>query len=241
MKKTMLAFVLSVLPLAALASGGGAHLLHAPNDLNDAESLKRGSKLFVNYCLNCHSAKYLRYQRMGKDLGISEEELKAEYMFTTDKVGETMNITMNPADGKRWFGVTPPDLSLVARSRGTDWLYSYLLGFYEDPSRPFGVNNTMFKDVGMPHILWELEGGISKAVMKDDGEGHQIIEHLEPANKAKHEEYQKQVTDLVNFLEYAGEPIKMKRLAMGKYVIGFLVFLAILSWILKKEYWRDIK
>lgn len=244
MKKTILAFMLSVWPMVTLAAGGGAHLMKASNNLNDAESLKRGAQLFRDYCLNCHSLQYLRYQRMGADLGISEEELKAEYMFTTDKVGDHMKIAMNPADAKRWFGVVPPDLSLVARSRGTDWVYTYLLGFYEDPARPFGVNNTVFPDVGMPHMLWEMEGGVSKAVWKEetiDGQTHQVIDHLEPANKTKHEEYQKQVTDLVNFLEYAGEPVKMKRLAMGPYVLGFLAFLAILAWILKKEYWRDIK
>lgn len=223
------AFFIALLPVVAFAAGGGAHLKHAPNDLHDKDSLKRGAKLFVDYCLNCHSAKYMRYQRMGEDLGISEEELKADYMFSTDKVGNTMTVAIDPNDAERWFGVMPPDLSLVARSRGTDWIYTYLLSFYEDPSRPFGVNNLVFPDVGMPHVLWDLEGGVAK---KD--------EHGKLTHPPKHEEYKKQVTDLVNFFEYLGEPVKLERQSLGIKVLIFLLILTIVSYILKKEYWRDI-
>jgi ubiquinol-cytochrome c reductase cytochrome c1 subunit len=240
MKKTFYVFMFSLMPVIALASGG-TELMKSPHDLKDTESLKRGAKLFVDYCLHCHSAKYMRYQRMGDDLGISEDELKANYMTLTDKPGNTMTVAMRPEDAERWFGVAPPDLSVISRARGTDWLYTYLLSFYADPSKPMGINNLVFPDVGMPHVLWNLEGGLSKAVTKEDEKGHKVVDHLEPADEAKHEMYKQKVADLVNFLDYMGEPIKLQRQALGVWVIGFLVILAIFSYILKREYWRDIK
>jgi ubiquinol-cytochrome c reductase cytochrome c1 subunit len=225
-------FLLSLLPAVALAAGGGANLMEADIDLSDKDSLKRGAQLYVDYCMGCHSLKYLRYNRMGEDLGISDDELTSEYIFTDAKVGDTMTIAMPAKDAENWFGVAPPDLSLVARSRGIDWLYTYLLSFYKDDSRPFGVNNLVFPDVGMPHVLWEMEGGVST----NDGHGK-----LTPADPAKHEEYKKQVTDLVNFFEYAGEPGKMARQSLGIKVMIFLIIFSIIAYILKKEYWKDIK
>jgi ubiquinol-cytochrome c reductase cytochrome c1 subunit len=228
----VLAFLIALLPVVTLAAAPGASLLPAPNNLRDTESLQRGAELFMSSCLGCHSLKYLRYNRMGEDLDISEDMLKTEFMLTTDKPGETITTAMPAADAKTWFGVAPPDLTLVARSRGTDWLYTYLLSFYEDTSRPFGVNNTVFPDVGMPHVLWDKQGGISKK----DADGK-----LHPANQAKHEEYEKAVTDLVNFLEYAGEPVKLKRQELGIKVLLFLFIFTVIAYILKRNYWRDVK
>jgi ubiquinol-cytochrome c reductase cytochrome c1 subunit len=226
------AFLIALLPGLVFAAGPSVPLLSAPNDLRDTESLQRGAKLYVESCQGCHALQYLRYNRMSADLGISDEVLKAEYMLASDKPGDPMYRAMPPADAERWFGVVPPDLTLVARSRGTDWLYTYMLSFYEDPKRPFGVNNTVFPDVGMPHVLWNLEGGISKK----DAEGK-----LHPANEAKHKEYEKVVTDLVNFLEYAAEPVKIQRQELGKIVLFVLFIFTIIAYILKREYWRDIK
>ena len=145
---------------SCMGAGGGFDLLSAKTDINDAASLQRGASLYVNFCIGCHSLDYMRYQRMGEDLGISPEQMKDNLLFTADKVTEKMSIAMDKAMAERWFGVAPPDLSLIARSRGTDWLYSYLLTFYADPnpSRPFGVNNLVFPDVGMPHVLSQLQG-----------------------------------------------------------------------------------
>ena len=158
MRRIILALTSLLLPAVAFSAGGGIELQKAHNDITDIASLQTGAKLFVNYCLGCHSAKYVRFQRIGKDLGLTDDELKKNLMFNTEKVGDTMSIAMDDADAKKWFGAAPPDLSVIARARGTDWLYSYLLSFYLDPSRPLGVNNLVFKDVGMPHVLWERQG-----------------------------------------------------------------------------------
>jgi len=238
--------VLFFLPVLTWASSGGVTLQRANTDLNDMNSLHNGAKLFVNYCLSCHSAKHMRFNRVGQDLGISDELLRQNLMFGTDKVGDPMSIAMPPQEAKKWFGVTPPDLSVISRARGVDWLYTYLLSFYEDPSRPTGTNNLVFPDVGMPHVLWELQGR-QKAVieMHKDAQGHDhpVVVGVEPADdqaKAKAAEYKRSVRDLVAFLEYMGEPAKMQRLALGPWVLGFLFIFLIAAFILKKEYWRDI-
>jgi len=238
-----------LLPSLLFAASGGVELKKAHNDINDKASLQAGAKLFVNYCLGCHSADYVRFQRVGKDLGLTDSELKENLMFTADKVGSTMNIAMNKDDAKRWFGVTPPDLSVIARARGTDWLYTYLLSFYLDPSRPFGVNNLVFKDVSMPHVLWERQGW-QKPVHKTDSSGHEheVVELelvdkeslTETEHKAKVEQYQQEVRDLVNFLDYIGEPAKLERQSLGWKVLLFIVIFGIFAYALKKEYWRDV-
>lgn len=244
--------------LSAFVMGGqafassGVHLEKAHNDLSNVGSLQNGMKLFVNYCLSCHSAEYMRFNRAGKDLGISDDQLKENLMFTADKVGETMKVAMTKADAKKWFGTAIPDLSVSARSRGTDWLYTYLTTFYRDDKKPLGVNNLTFKDVGMPHVMWDLEGGIKDAVYKTetgvDGKAHQVVEKLVPNCGAlpaadcakKAEEYNRNVRDLVNFMEYMGEPAKLVRYSLGVKVIIFLLFFTFVALLLKKEYWRDI-
>ncbi len=237
MKKLITTLIL-LLPSIGFASGGVA-LQHVNNDLTDNDSLKAGAQLFVDYCSGCHSADYVRFQRIGKDIGISDEELLKDFMFSADKVGETMSIAMDKADSKKWFGVTPPDLSVISRSRGTDWLYTYMMSFYLDPSRPFGVNNLIFPDVGMPHVMWDRQGW--QEAVYEEHDGHKVITSLKLiGSKDKAEQYKKDVTDLVNFLDYIGEPAKLQRLALGWKVILFLFIFLIFAILLKKEYWKDI-
>jgi ubiquinol-cytochrome c reductase cytochrome c1 subunit len=230
-----------LLPSIVFAAGGGIALQKADTDISDTASLQAGAKLFVNYCMGCHSANYVRFQRLGEDLGLSDEELQENLMFTAEKVGETMSIAMDSAEGKRWFGVTPPDLSVIARARGTDWLYTYLLSFYLDPSRPLGVNNLVFKDVAMPHVLWKRQGW-QKLVHTSDGYGHEKAELVlvNEADREKAEKYKQEMRDLVNFLDYIGEPAKLQRHSLGWKVIGFLLIFFIFAYLLKKEYWRDV-
>ncbi len=245
MKKLIVAFALAVMPVLASANEGGMHLDKAPVDLSDKASLQHGAKLFVNYCLSCHSADYMRYNRMGKDLGLTDAEVKDNLMFASEKVGDTMTIAMNPEDAKRWFGNPPPDLSVIARARGADYLYTYLRTFYLDEKRPFGVNNEVFKDVGMPAVLAELQG-VQKPVFhtEKDAEGneHTSITGFELVKQGTMTpaEYDKAVGDLVNFLVYMGEPAQLQRKAMGIKVIAFLLVFFVFAYLLKKEYWKDI-
>jgi ubiquinol-cytochrome c reductase cytochrome c1 subunit len=240
MKKLIIAFVMAVVPALGMAAGGGVHLDHANVDVGDQASLQRGAKLFVNYCLSCHSAKYQRYNRMAADLGMSEEDVKANLMFTTDKIGGTMQIAMSPENAGKWFGVTPPDLSVIARSRGVDWLYTYFRSFYVDETKTFGVNNIVFPDVGMPHVLWELQG-MQKAVFKDVN-GKQVFEKFEQVSPGKMstEEFDGAMRDLTGFLSYVGEPVQMERKALGIKVIIFLSIFFVIAILLKKEYWKDV-
>ena len=192
----------------------------------------------------------MRFNRLGKDLGITEEVLKSNLMFATDKPGDTMTIALKPEDAKQFFSVAPPDLSVVARARGADWLYTYFMTFYRDPSRPFGVNNLAFKDVGMPHILWELQGWQRAVYVEEtgpDGVSAEKISHLEletpPGQKPQgyqDESYDKTVRDLVNFLVYLGEPVKLKRSKIGVWVMFYLVILFVIVYFLKREYWKDV-
>ncbi len=246
MRKTIAALVLGWLPLVTLAAGGGGVALQkADIDPTDQASLQRGAKLFVNYCLSCHSAAFQRYNRMGKDLGLTDQEVKENLMFATDKVGDLMKVAMGETDAEVWFGTRVPDLSLVARSLGVDWLYTYLLNFYEDPARPLGVNNRLFKDVGMPHVLWELQG-MQRPVYEEheDHDGHKVqkFKGFETVREGSmtEVEYKRAVRDLVNFLAYVGEPAKLQRQSLGKWVLLFLVVLFVVSYALKKEYWKDV-
>ncbi len=245
MKKLIIACVMAVLPVLALANEGGVHLDKAPVDLTDKPSLQRGAKLFVNYCLSCHSANFVRYNRVGKDLGLTDEEVKANLMFASDKIGDTMHVAMNPVDSKKWFGNPPPDLSVIARARGADYLYTYLRSFYIDEKRPFGVNNTVFPDVGMPDVLAELQGmqeAERETEVDAEGNKHEIItgfKVVKPGSMTP-ADYDKAVGDLVNFLVYVGEPIQLERKAMGVKVIIFLLVFFVLAYLLKKEYWKDI-
>ena len=214
-------------------SAENIELSKAPIDLTNNQSLQRGAKTFINYCLNCHSANFMRYSNL-QDIGLSAETIKNDLLFTGDKIGDTMSVNMSMKDSKKWFGASPPDLSVVARSRGADWIYSYMRGFYRDPSRPMGWNNTVYVNSAMPHILWELQG-------------EQILnpktKKLEKfsSGKLNAKEYDAMIADLTNYLVYMSEPDQLKRKKMGYYVIGFLLLLLFLTIKLKKEYWRDIK
>ncbi len=240
MKKLIIAFLLAMAPMLGLAAGAGPHLDPANIDLGDQASLQRGAKYFVNYCLSCHSAKFQRYNRMARDLGLTEDEVTKNLMFTTDKIGDTMNIAMNPNDAEKWFGVAPPDLSVLIRARGVDYVYTYLRSFYLDDTRPFGVNNVVFPSASMPHVLWKLQGS-QKAVFKKEGE-HEVFERFEQVTPGtlSTEEYDQVARDLTAFLSYVGEPIQLKRQQLGVWVLMFIAVFFVLAYLLKKEYWKDI-
>jgi ubiquinol-cytochrome c reductase cytochrome c1 subunit len=232
-------FLLLAAPLAAIAAGPSVPLDKAPVNLSDHESLQRGARVFVNYCLNCHSAGVMRYSRM-EDLGLTEDQIKDNLLFAAEKPGELMKVAMTKTDAKLWFGATPPDLSVIARSRSADWLYTYLRGFYLDPSRPTGWNNTVFDKVGMPHVLWSLQGEMAP-VYRQEGE-HQVIERLELAKPGSVTlaEYDAMVGDLVNYLVWMGEPAQMQRKQLGLIVLAFLAIFFVVAYYLKKEFWKDI-
>jgi ubiquinol-cytochrome c reductase cytochrome c1 subunit len=228
-------------PLVVFAAGEGG-LDSAHIDPQDAISIQRGARTFVNYCLNCHSANAMRYNRL-TDLGLTEEQIKNNLLFTEAKVGDPMSISASGKDQRQWFGVQPPDLSVIARARGTDWLYTYLRTFYRDESRPTGWNNAVFPGVGMPHVLWQLQG---IQVMKTESEEHEgrKVEHrklvLEQPGTLSMIEYDKVVRDLVNFLSYMGEPDRLQHIQIGIVVLFFLLLFLTLAWMLKTEYWKDV-
>ncbi len=223
--------LVTLVSMSALASSS-AHLDQANNDLTDKESLKNGFKTYVNYCLGCHQLQYQRYNRTFKDLGIDEAEGVENYMYTGEKPGDHITNTMPKKEAAAWFGTAPPDLTLEARLRSPDWIYTYLRSFYIDSERPFGVNNTVFKDVGMPHVLQDLQG---VSLMDEHG-------NVSPAmgGSLTEEEYDVLVRDLTNFLEYVGEPSKLEREAMGINVLIYLFIFFIIAYFLKKEYWKDV-
>lgn len=229
-------------PLAAFASGDELKLDSANIDPHDAISIQRGARVFVNYCLNCHAATAMRYNRL-TDLGLTEQQIKENLLFTGDKVGDPMTISAGRKDQRQWFGVEPPDLSVIARSRGTDWLYTYLRTFYRDKNLPSGWNNLAFPNVGMPHVLWQLQGIQVLKTESEEHEGH-MIEHkklvLEKPGGLSALEYDKLARDLVNFLSYMGEPEKTKRSQIGIVVLFFLLLLLVPAWLLKREYWKDV-
>jgi ubiquinol-cytochrome c reductase cytochrome c1 subunit len=231
---------------AAFAAGAGGVIEHANNDVSNIASLQRGARNFVNYCLGCHSAKYVRYNRLGIDLGLTDQQLLDNLMFTGERPFDTMQIAMDPADAKRWFGVQPPDLSLIARSRGPDYIYSFLRSFYLDPGRPTGVNNLVLPGAAMPHVLWELQG-YQKAVYEGEtdaaGNMHKRFAGFEMARPGtmSGEEYDAFVRDIVNFLDYVGEPMQLERRKIGVRVIGFLIVFFLFAYLLKREYWKDVK
>lgn len=241
----------SLLPQAVSANTGVA-LQHFSANSGNLPSAQRGARNFMAYCSGCHSLKYLRYERMGADLNIPADVLKQNLMFTSDKVGDQIKIAM-PAASVDWFGRVPPDLSLETRARGADWVYTYLQSFYLDDSRPLGVNNTVLPGASMPHVLWELQGWQKKAEHAAEGakEGEHGAEHggghhegspFEPVSKGTltPAEYQAFVGDLVNFLDYASEPGKQARISTGLKVMLYLFVLLGLTYLLKKEFWRDI-
>jgi len=224
--------LMSITTTNVMASAEGIHLDKVEVDLADKASLQRGAKTFINYCLSCHQAAYMRYNRMAKDLGMTEEQVKQNLMFASDKIGDTMTVAMRAQDAKKWFGVVPPDLSVIARSKGTDYLYTYLRTFYLDSSKVMGTNNLAFKDVGMPHVLWQQQG-----YLEHGEEGH--LEAATEGNLST-SDYNQVVADLVNFLAYIGEPSKIQRLALGKWVLLYLVLFFLVAYPMKKAFWRDI-
>jgi ubiquinol-cytochrome c reductase cytochrome c1 subunit len=229
---------------SAMAEEGEIPLLTSGADIKNTESLQRGARNFMNYCSGCHSLKYLRYNRLAADLKIPEPELAGNVMFTSDKAFDTINSAM-PKDSESWFGKEPPDLSLIARARGVDYLYSYMKGFYADKTRPWGVNNLYLPSAAMPHVLQELQGS-QKPVFKNEPDDHGSARMVLVGVAAmtpgalKPEEYDQFVRDIVNFLDYAGEPVKEKRQSMGVFVMLFLLVFFVFAYLLKKEYWKDV-
>jgi len=244
MRKWILLLGLLLPALASAAGGGNVHLDKANIDLSDQASLQNGAKLFMNYCFGCHSTQYQRYNRVARDLGIPDELMADNLVFTGAKVGELMENSMAEQDGAKWFGAAPPDLTLVARVRNPDWIYTYLRSFYVDESRPFGVNNVVFPSVGMPHVLEELQGIPTKIseMHTVDGEEKEVIVAIETdgSGEFSEEEYDEAVRDLVNFLTYSAEPIALERQSLGKWVLGFILLLFVVTYLLKKEFWRDV-
>ncbi len=248
-----------VIGSSAFAAGGhGAAVDEVHMNMSDKASLQNGAKLFVNYCLSCHSAEYSRYNRVAEDLDIPLWQLKENLMFTTEKEGDLMKTTMPAEDAKKWFGVTPPDLSLVARVRKPAWIYTYLRAFYQDESSPSGWNNSLFENVAMPHALYELQG-VQRKVGKADLESHGPIDahaasdavgeqrvvgdtvfELQHPGKLSPAEFDKAMADLTSFLSYMAEPAQLKRKTIGVYTIAFLIILMLLCIVLKAEYWRDV-
>lgn len=256
MKKFLVAIVMAAMPLVGYAAGGHVHLDHVEVDLKNQASLQRGMQTFVNYCMGCHSAQYQRFERAAVDLGMNPELVQEHLIFGDQKVGEQMTISMSKDDAGNWFGNPPPDLTLEARLRGPDWIYTYLRSFYADDSRPWGVNNAVFKDVGMPNVLAPLQG-IQVATCSHDemaahgmrGDGVDPLTNLpltscssiiKGTGELSPEEFDKVVYDLVNFMAYIGEPSKLDSHRIGMYVLIFLAFFFVIAFALKKEYWKDV-
>ena len=214
--KIKLALVSTLLSFNVFAAGD-LHLDHANTDISDTASLQNGAKLFMNYCSGCHAIGFMRYNRIAKDLNLSDSLVAEHLMFAGEKPGETITTAMPKEGAAKWFGVTPPDLSLVARAKGTDWIYTYLRGFYEDDSKVFGVNNKVLENASMPDVLWSLKEEKPEA------------------------EFDQDVRDITNFLDYVGEPAKLIRTSLGVWVLLFLGVLFVLTYLLKKEYWKDVK
>jgi ubiquinol-cytochrome c reductase cytochrome c1 subunit len=241
-----LLLAIAMLPPAALAATGGYPLQQANTDVSNLASLQRGARNFVNYCLGCHSAKYMRYSQVAQDLALTEDEVRANLMFTGTRIYDTMESAM-PADrARQWFGNVPPDLSLIARSRGVDYVYTFLRSFYEDPSRPTGANNAVLPQTAMPNVLAARQGTQRPRFEKKlDKEGREV-EHLvalEPGTPGEMPAaaFDSFVRDTVAFLEYVSEPAKAQRKALGVWVILFLLMFTTFSWFLYKEYWKDVK
>ncbi len=239
MKNLLIALVL--FPLIALASEGGYRLDRSPHDEHDLVSLQAGARTYMNYCLGCHGMQYMRYDGL-KHLGLNEAQIRDNLMFTAEKVGEPIKIAVNPKEAKAWFGTAPPDLSVVARSRGADWLYTYLRTFYRDEKTVTGWNNAVFPNVAMPHVLWTLQGTRRLEVSAKEGHGPVQYRWSEVAKGAQTPaEYDATVRDLVNFLVYVSEPSGAERRSIGIVVLFVLGVLFIFAYLLKKDYWKDVK
>ena len=243
--KKLLALLLA-LPLLAWAAGGAKTPLdRAPVNLHDRASLQRGAQIFVNHCLNCHAASAMRYGRL-TDLGLTEPQIRDNLMFAGEKLGESMTTALEPAIAKASFGTVPPDLSLVARSRSADWLYTYMRGFYRDPAAKTGWNNTVFPNVAMPHVLWQYQGDqalqVTERIDQNTGDARRSQKLvLERAGTLKPLEYDAYVADLVNYLVYMSEPSQSARKQWGVLVLFLLAVFTVLAYLLKKAYWKDVR
>ena len=245
MKKLILIALLVLSPLAVQAEEGGA-MLTANTDISNTASLQRGAKYFANYCMGCHSAQYVRYNRLGADLGLTDTQLESYLMPTGGaKPFDTMVSAMPPADAEKWFGRAPPDLTLEARSRGTDWIYSYLKSFYNDPKAATGSNNLVLPNAAMPNVLWELQGTqqpVYKAEPGEEGSGQRVFDHFEQVTPGKltPAQFDQVAYDITNFLSYTAEPIQLERRALGLKVIGFLILFFLFAFMLKRELWKEL-
>lgn len=258
MKKQFAAFIFAMVPAFTFASSEEAHLDPVEIDLTDKAAMQDGLRTFVNYCMGCHSAQYQRYERVANDLGIPEDIMMKNVVFTGAKIGDHMKSAMQPQDAKVWFGAAPPDLTLVARVRSNEWLYTYLRSFYEDPTRPYGVNNSVFPNVGMPHALINLQGrrAVGCKQVQAEENGRKLYDPLTGAPLTREEcgqmavvsgtgklteaEYDEKIKNLVTFLAYSANPVKLESQRIGVYVLLFLVVFFAISYLLKREYWKDI-
>lgn len=262
MKKLILACLLVVAPLALAAGGKSCGKIECEAfdvDLHDKAALQRGAQLYMNYCMGCHALRYARYERTANDLGIPAELMLGNLVFGDAKIGDLMTNALPDAQGKKWFGAAPPDLTLIARRRGPEWLYTYLHSFYLDPARPYGANNLVFPDVGMPHALHELQGdqvckpawkiaangGIARDPvtyenLEDESHPCGRVEHVEGTGSLTPDEYDRAVADLVSFLEYVGEPMQLERQRIGIFTLLFLALFLVVAWMLNREYWKDV-
>ncbi len=238
-KKIIIALWLAI-PALSLAAGDHVKLDSVDIDLSDKASLQRGARTFINYCLSCHSAGYMRYNRMGRDLGISDELVGSNLLFATDKVGDLMKTVMPKEVALKAFGTVPPDLTLVTRSRGPEWFYTYMRSFYRDESTESGWNNTLFPSVAMPHVLYSWQGE-QRAIFKEH-DGIQVFDRFEvgSAGSMSEKDFNGTMRDLTNFMVYLGEPAKLVRYRIGVYVIIFLLIFLFITYLLKKEFWKDI-
>jgi ubiquinol-cytochrome c reductase cytochrome c1 subunit len=245
MKPAIVLFLLAAMALGATgvqAAGPSVPLDSVKVDVSNQASLQRGAKLFANYCMGCHSVEYMRYNRVGRDLGLTENQVIESLIFITDEDGELVNPgslmtnAMTSTYGDEAFGKAPPDLTLLTRVRSEEWLYTFLRSFYRDESRPLGVNNTVFENVGMPHVLWELQGWQEKRVDADGAARLQVVE----TGSMSGPEYDRAIRDLVTFLSYVAEPMQLDRQRIGIYAMLFLLVFSVLAYLLKKEYWKDV-
>jgi ubiquinol-cytochrome c reductase cytochrome c1 subunit len=251
MKKILLTLISALaFSAGAFASEEGPAWDKAPNNINDLAALQNGAKLFVNYCLSCHSAAFMRFNRM-RDIGLTEQQIKDNLLFTTEKVGDTMKAAIDPKQAKEWFGANPPDLTLVARSRsghggtGADYLYTYLRTFYRDPSKPTGWNNLVFPNVGMPHVLWQLQGEREPEFETREEHGHEMKvfkgwKQVTPGTMTPLE-YEEAVGDLVGYLTWMSEPAQNARVRVGVWVLLFLALFTAITWRLNAAFWKEIK
>lgn len=250
-RKIVLGLIVALgLTAGVQANEGGMAWDKAPNKINDMAALQHGAKLFVNYCLNCHSAAFMRYNRL-QDIGLSPQQIKDNLLVTNAKIGETMTAAIDPQQAKGWFGANPPDLTVIARSRagaggtGADYLYTYMRTFYRDADKPTGWNNLAFPNVGMPHVLWELQGERRPIYEASAEHGHEAKifkgwEQIKPGTMTPLQ-YDEAVGDLVNYLQWMGEPGQSTRVRIGVWVLLFLAVFTFFAWRLNAAYWKDVK